>query len=222
MKREEGELAKLRRAFASVPQAEPVPAACPSPEQIWGAVRGELPPGEIRQIVEHTATCASCAEDWRLAVALQRPESASNVVHATERFTARQRIRNWGLAAAAALAVAVVGIQWQQQKLDDAAYRGEGVAIESLVEEGSALPRNQFLLRWSAPETPGVTYDVEVSTEDLRLVASADDLREPQFLVPASALAGLPPGTRLLWKVEAELPQGAELPSEKTFITTVQ
>lgn len=222
MKREEGELAKLRRAFASVPQAEPVPAACPPPEQIWGAVRGELPPGEIRQIVEHTATCASCAEDWRLAVALQRPESASIVVHATERFTARQRIRNWGLAAAAALAVAVVGIQWQQQKLDDAAYRGEGLAIESLVEEGSALPRNQFLLRWSAPETPGVTYDVEVSTEDLRLVASADDLREPQFLVPASALAGLPPGTRLLWKVEAELPQGAELPSEKTFITTVQ
>ena len=51
MKREEGELAKLRRAFASGPQVEPVPAVCPSPEQIWSAVRGELPPGEIRQTV---------------------------------------------------------------------------------------------------------------------------------------------------------------------------
>ena len=221
MKREEGELAKLRRAFASVSQAEPVPAACPSPEQIWGAVRGELPPGEIRQIVEHTAACASCAEDWRLAVALQKPEGASNVVHATERFTARQRLRNWGLAAAAALAVAVVGIQWQQQKLEETAYRGEQATIQSLVEEGSPLPRNQFLLRWSAA-APGTTYDVEVSTEDLRVVASAEDLREPQLLVPASALAGLPAGTRLFWKVDADLPQGGHLSSGQTFVTTVQ
>lgn len=224
MKREEGELARLRRAFASVPQIEPVPAACPSPEQIWGAVRGELPPGEIRQIVEHTALCASCAEDWRLAVALQKPESASNVVHATERFTARQRIRNWGLAAAAALAVAVGGILWQQQALNngEVIYReGEQATIQSLVEEGHALPRDQFLLRWSAPATPGATYDVEVSTEDLRVVASAEDLGEPQFQVPASALAGLPPGARLLWKVDAELPLGGHV-SSPTFVTTVQ
>jgi hypothetical protein len=225
MKREEGELAKLRRAFASVSQAEPDPAACPSPEKIWGAVQGELPPGEIRQIVEHTAACASCAEDWRLAVALQKPVGASNVVHATERFTAGRQIRNWGLAAAAALAVAVVGIQWQRQNLIDpqAGYRqGEQATIQSLVEEGSPLSRNQFLLRWSAPQAPGATYDVEVSTEDLRVVASADDLREPQFLVPASALAGLPPGTRLLWTVDAELPQGGQMRSEQTFVTTVQ
>ena len=222
MKREEGELAKLRRAFASVSQAEPVPAACPSPEQIWGAVRGELSPGEIRQIVEHTAACASCAEDWRLAVALQKPVGASNVVHATERFSAGRRFRNWGLAAAAALAVAVVGIRWQQNMIDEqAVYRqGEQATIQSLVEEGRPLPRNEFLLRWSAPQ--GATYDVEVSTEDLRVVASADDLREPQFLVPASALAGLPPGTRLLWTVDAELPQGGQMRSEQTFVTTVQ
>lgn len=224
MKREEGELAKLRRAFASVSQTEPVPAACPSPEQIWGAVRGEVPPGDIRQIVEHTASCASCAEDWRLAVALQKPAGASNVVHAPERFTAGRRFRNWGLAAAAALAVAVVGIRWQQGLIDEqAVYRqGEQATIQSLVEEGRALPRDQFLLRWSAPEIPGATYDVEVSTEDLRPVASADDLREPQFLVPASALAGLPPGARLLWTVDAELPQGGQMRSEQTFVATVQ
>ncbi|HKH46297.1 MAG TPA: zf-HC2 domain-containing protein [Thermoanaerobaculia bacterium] len=223
IKREEGELAKLRRAFASVPQPASAPAACPSPEKIWEAVRGELPSREIQAIVTHMAGCAACAEDWRLAMALQRPAAGvSNVIPAAQRFSAGQRLRNWGLAAAAVLALGVFGVQWARQaNQQDYTYRGEQTAIHSLVEEGQALPRNQFLLRWSAPETPGATYDVEVSTEDLRAIASGDDLREPQLLVPASALAGLPPGTRLLWKVDAELPQGEHV-SSTTFVTTVQ
>lgn len=220
MKREEGELAKLRRAFASLSQPAPEPAACPPPEKIWEAVRGELPPREIRQIVEHTAACPACAEDWRLAAALQRPETASNVIPAADRFSAGRRLRNWGLAAAAVLALAVVGVQWIQKE-PSLTYRGDEAAIHSLIEEGQGLPRNEFLLRWSAPETPGATYDVEVSTEDLRVIASGDDLREPRFLVPAHALAGLPPGARLLWKVDAELPQGERV-SSPTFVTNVR
>jgi hypothetical protein len=221
MKREEGELARLRRAFGSLSQPAPAPEACPPPEKIWEAVRGELPAGQIREIVEHMAACPSCAEDWRLAVALQKPETASNVVHAADRFTFGQRMRNWGLAAAAVLALAVVGVQWAQWKGDNATYRGDGVTIQSLVEEGQALPREQILLRWSALETPGATYDVEVSTEDLRVIAGGDDLRDPEFQVPASALAGLPSGARLLWKVDAELPQGGHVTSN-TFVTTLQ
>jgi anti-sigma factor ChrR (cupin superfamily) len=221
MKREEGELARMRRAFASLSQPAPEPAACPAPEKIWEAVRGELQPAQTREIVTHMAACPACAEDWRLAVAMQRPETASKVIHASERFTFGQRLRNWGLAAAAVLALAVVGVQWSQNATQQPGYRGNEATIQSLVEEGNALPRQQFLLRWSAPETPGATYDVEVSTEDLRVVASGDDLREPRFLVPAHALAGLPPGARLLWKVDAELPEGGRLTSN-TFVTTVQ
>jgi hypothetical protein len=222
IKREEGELAKLRRAFAAASQAAPAPAACPSPEKIWEAVRGELPPAEVRAIVEHTAVCSACAEDWRLAMALQRPpEAASNVIPAAERFSAGRRLRNWGLAAAAVLGLSVVGLQFARQANDGAIYRGGQETIQSLVEEGQSLPREQFLLRWSAPETPGATYDVEVSTEDLRVIASGDDLREPQLLVPASSLAGMPAGTRLLWKVDADLPEGGHRTST-TFVTTVQ
>jgi hypothetical protein len=221
MKREEGELARLRRAFGSLSQPAPAPATCPPPETIWGAVRGELPPAQTRSVVEHMAACPSCAEDWRLAVALQRPETASKVIHASERFTFGHRLRNWGLAAAAVLALAVVGVQFVPKNNGVPAYRGDGATIQSLVEEGQGLPRQQFLLRWSAPETPGATYDVEVSTEDLQVVAGGDDLREPRFLVPAHVLAGLPPGARLLWKVDAELPQGGHVTST-TFVTTVQ
>lgn len=220
MKREEGELARLRRAFAAESHA-PEPAACPQPEKIWEAVRGELPPAQARTVVEHMAACPSCAEDWRLAVALQKPATASNVISAAERFSVGRRLRNWGLAAAAVLALAVVGVQLVPRGDVPPTYRGNEVTIQSLVDEGQALPRQQFLLRWSAPETPGATYDVEVSTEDLRVVATGDDLREPRFLVPAHALAGLPPGARLMWKVDAELPQGGRVTST-TFFTTVE
>lgn len=220
MKKEEGELAKLRRAFAAPALSGPEPATHPSPEKIWEAARGELRGIEAQEVIEHTAVCAACAEDWRLAVALQKPESATNnVVDATERFSAARRLRNWTLAAAAALAIGVVGVQWMQQQ---PIYRdGDQVTIQSLVEEGQSLPREQFLLRWSSLETQGATYDVEVSTEDLRVIASADDLAQPQFQVPAEALAGLPPGARLLWKVDADLPDGGSV-SSPTFVTTTR
>jgi hypothetical protein len=221
MKREEGELARLRKAFGSLSQPAPAPAACPPPEKLWEAARGELPPAQIREIVEHMAACPSCAEDWRLAVALQRPETASNVIHAAERFTFGQRLRNWGLAAAAVLALAVVGVQWARQVDPQAGYRGKEDTIQSLVEDGQGLPRQQFLLRWSPPETQGATYHVEVSTEDLKVIASDDNLHQPRFLVPAYALAGLPPGAHLLWKVDAELPEGGHVTSN-TFVTTVR
>ena len=61
MKREEGELARMRRAFASLSQPAPEPAACPPPEKIWEAVRGELPPAQTREIVTHMAACPACA-----------------------------------------------------------------------------------------------------------------------------------------------------------------
>lgn len=221
MKREEGELARMRRAFASLSQPAPAPEACPPPEKIWEAVRGELQPAQTREIVTHMAACPSCAEDWRLAVSLQRPETTAKVIPAADRFSMGRRLRNWGLAAAAVLALAVVGVQFVPKNTDAPAYRGDGATIQALVEEGRPLPREQFLLRWSALETPGTTYDVEVSTEDLRVIASGDDLREPQLQIPESALTGLPSGARLMWNVDAELPQGGHVRSN-TFFTTVQ
>src|SRR4051812_2166144 len=66
------ELAKLRAAFTAPADDSPAPEDCPSPETIWSAVRGELPPQALREAVDHTARCAACAEDWRLAVEVNR------------------------------------------------------------------------------------------------------------------------------------------------------
>jgi hypothetical protein len=234
MTMDDQELASLRQAFATHSQQTPEPAACPAPEKIWDAVQGLLPPGEVREIVQHTAVCAACAEDWRLARTMQEQEAAAAVAPAPLRFAPRQhRLRNFGLAAAAALALAVVGVQWLEKPggpaADPAEYReGQQAAIHSRVAEGRALPRERFVLEWTAPTSAtsatsatAATYGVEVSTEDLRVVASAEGLHAPQYQVPASALRDLPAGARLLWKVEAEIPEGGHV-SSPTFVTPVQ
>ncbi len=188
MNLEDEELTKLRRAFASVSQPAPAPETCPAPERIWAAVHGELTPDEVEQIVEHTVVCSSCAEDWRLARALQAPEpvvSTAPAPGAVVRYGPWQRVRTFALAAAAALAVAVVGVQLYQAQQPDqgtAGYReGQQDAIQSRITDGASLPRDRFVLRWSAPSAAGATYDVEVSTEDLRVIASAKDLRTPEL-----------------------------------------
>jgi hypothetical protein len=234
MKDDDQELAGLRKAFATGSQHTPEPAACPAPEKIWDAVQSSLPADEVREIVLHTAVCAACAEDWRLAHTLQTQETAGAAVAppAPLRFAPRfNQLRNWGLAAAAALALAFVGLQWFQKPLPPTGstgspgttYRGPQATIRSQVAEGQALPRDRFLLKWSAPAgaPAGTAYAVEISAEDLRVLASAEGLKATEYQVPASALAGLPAGTHLFWKVETDLPEIGHVKSA-TFTTLVQ
>lgn len=214
------ELASLRQAFAApLEQTDPAPHL--APETIWDAVQGKLPADVVRESVQHVATCSTCAEEWRLARALNEQQEQETAVPlpAPLRFTPRQRQwRNWGLAAAAALALSVVGVQWFQKPPE---YRGQQAAVHSQVAEGKSLPRERFLLKWSVPTPAGATYGVQVSTEDLRVVASAEGLKVTEYQVPAKALSGLPAGAKLFWKVDADLPSGSHLTSP-TFVTAVR
>ena len=126
------ELASLRQAFAADSE-QTDPAACLTPETIWDAVHGKLQADALRESVQHVATCAACAEEWRLARTLktlceQQEQETAVPLPAPLRFTPRQRQwRNWGLAAAAALALSVVGIQWFQKPPE---YRGDDLVFE--------------------------------------------------------------------------------------------
>lgn len=221
MSQDDQQLARLRAAFAAAAPA-PDPESCPAPETIWAAVAGELPPRELRQVVEHVAACAACAEDWRLAAEIERPSSAAavpgKVIHG--------RFGRWRpLAAAAALAAGLlvaVGIYRSGGfGPGEPAYReAEGEAIRSLLPAGEALPRQGAVLRWT-PLPGAESYDVRVSTEDLRVLSTARDLREAEYRVPASALAGLPSGSRLLWQVDALFPDASRR-SSPTFRATVR
>jgi hypothetical protein len=218
MSQDDQQLARLRAAFAVASDA-PHPESCPAPEAIWSAVRGELPPGELRQVLEHTAACAACAEDWRLAAELQRQSAATEAVAPGK--VLQGRFGRWRpLAAVAALAagllIAVGVYRTGGFGPQEPTYREAGdAAIESLLPENQELPRQGAELRWS-PVPGAESYDVRVSTEDLRLVWTAEGQKAASHRIPESALAGLPLGAKLLWQVDAVFPDGTRR-SSSTF-----
>jgi hypothetical protein len=225
MSQDNQELARLRAAFAA-PDAAPDPETCPAPEAIWAAVRGELPPRELREVVEHTAVCASCAEDWRLAVELEKQSAASQTATVPAGRVIQGRfgtLRTWSAAAAlaAGLLVAVGLYRTGNFGPQEPTFReAQGTTVHSLLAEGQALPRQSAVLRWS-PVPGAASYDVRISTEDLRLVDTVQGRTATEYRVPDSALAGLPPGTKLLWQVDAVFPDGTRQ-SSQTFDNRLQ
>ena len=218
MSQDTQELERLRAAFA-VPDPAPYPATCPAPEAIWTAVRGELPPRELREVVEHTAVCAACAEDWRLAVEIEKQSAASQTatVPAGRVIQGRfGRLRTWTAAAAlaAGLLVAVGLYRTGDFGPQEPTFReAPGTTVRSLLAEGQALPRQGAVLRWS-PLPGAASYAVRISTEALRLVDTAQGQTATEYRVPDSSLAGLPAGTKLLWQVEAVFPDGIRQSSQ--------
>jgi hypothetical protein len=195
---------RLREEWRERTAAGPVPGGCFDAEQIWRAVALETSVSDRRTLVDHVASCAACAETWRLANELrdQAPAQAG-AVRRPRTVGSRQ------FALAAATLIAVVGMGWfaLHRGPDPAALRASEPGIRSLLEDGGTLPRERFLLRWT-PGPPGTIYDVEVATTELKLVTRGLALTTPEFLVPEGALANLAPGTSIAWRVEAMLPDG--------------
>jgi Putative zinc-finger len=225
MKIDDDEVARLRRAFAA---GGPPAGACVAPEVIWSAVNGELPPAEVREVIAHLATCPACAEDWHLAVAFrdesERSEAAVNAPAKRSRPDRHlQLLKAGALAATLALAVGLGYVAFDQhgarRGVDRGAERGQEAALQSLIPSNQALPLDAFVLRWK-PTVAGATYDVEVSGEDLQVIASAAGLTEPEYRVAPESLAALPAGSQVFWQVSARLPDGHHLTSA-TYTTRI-
>lgn len=225
MTRNDDEMARLRRAFAEPPGARAThPSGCPEPDRIWQAVRGELPPDQVREIVDHVAVCAYCAEDWRIAMAFEEEARAGESLETGETYEAVPRMlpppvsrfRPWMAAAAAALVMTVAGIQMRPEK---PVYRsGDGNAV--VTREIPAAGRASFVLAWQ-PVPGAESYELLVTTSELRTVAAPKGLTETQYQVPETALADLPAGTLLHWRVIAVYPDESRKQS-KSATTTLE
>lgn len=204
---------RLREAFGSLSGRAPSTAACSDPARIWAAVKGELPAAEARSLLEHSIGCGECASAWKLAAEL--------VVQTEPAATAKGRWR-WVAAAAAAALVLAVAPFWLRGKRQEApVFREEGRAeIRSLVPEDQPQPRSRCLLRWSAGPA-GTRYNIRIATGDLRVLASAKALEKAEYLVPDSALAGLPAEAKIFWRVESLFPDGTQEVS-MTFVARVE
>jgi hypothetical protein len=217
MMMKDNKISRLRAAFTA---PGPPTGSCPEPDRIWEAVRGELPPEEVREIVDHVAVCASCAEDWRIAMEFEKESEASREKDTVVRPFPARRFQPWIAAAAAALVLTLGGVYLEQTRkpVPPAEYRGEESGIESRTQEN--LPRQSFVLRWS-PIPDAESYDLLVTTAELDTIADPKGLTTTQYQVPASALANLSAAAQLHWRVTAIFPDGGRKQSP-TFTTALE
>jgi hypothetical protein len=209
----------LRSLFASGTEIPPHGENCPPAEKIWDAVREELDPGERREIVGHLKSCASCAAEWRSAM---EPEEMAERIATT--LPARPLLLRTLWLPVAAVAILVLGatlvfiLQQRGGVEDRPGYRaGEEERIRSLIPDGQILPRHRFLLRWSAIDEDA-RYTIKVDRRDLTPVTAARNLLGTEHQVPSEALAEIPSGATIVWRVEARLVDGRKVISEAFLV----
>ena len=220
MNEPEGEIRRWREAFAGLSERGMPGPECPDPDRIWAAATGEGTAEERQAIIEHTATCASCAGAFRLARGMSGERDRATKVEPLRGPWFRRTAPLAALAAALLLAF-VLPVWWRALQAPPQ-YRDDTKTVEILsqIAEGAVLPREQAVLRWSAG-SPDSLYEVRVLTREAREVAVESALEEPRYQIPPTALEGLPAGTVLYWQVKTLKPDGTSGVS-KTFKVRLQ
>ncbi len=229
----------LRRAFSAM--AEDGDLDTVDDERIWRAVRGELSREERHAVIEETARNPAMAESWRIAKALS--DELGDLVTADQRLgaeedaevSARQtatpswvatrpwvRRHQWSLgfavAAMLALSIGLSQSPWMPGSVSQYRQATQDEVV-SLLAEGERLPRQDFTLRWSAIED--ARYRLRLLTPQLQVLLDVDDLGTNEYRVAAQQLSAIPSGSRLLWQIDAHLPDGRRLTSA-TFFAEMQ
>jgi len=207
------EVDDLRRVLSDEAERGRRATDCPAPDAFWAAQRGELSGSTTRDLVDHTSRCPRCAEAWRVAHGLGAMQGAAG---------RRRVVTPWRVtlatAAAVVLGAAVISLFPPGKRVDEPVLRsGQRVVIEAVTDETVPLPRDEFVLRWS-PGPDGTVYGVQLTTESFAAVGMVEGLQRPEWRVPEGALDGIAGGTRLLWRVEAFLPDGRKVQSETHFV----
>ncbi|MCX4246776.1 fibronectin type III domain-containing protein [Paraliomyxa miuraensis] len=212
----------LREAFArgGTPGSEPV-----DPHELWAVVRGEAERETAARLTERLARDATLLEEWTIARAFAEQATDADEREGSTEVAANTRShRSWSILAAVAAAVLLAVLVWPAP--EDLRYEpgshevrsGTASTLRSTVD--GPLHRTDATLSWTAVE--GATrYEVQVTTDDLEPVLTARDLTRPTVTIDPARLRALPPGTTLLWRVEAVVGDGTRERSE-TFTTALQ
>ena len=213
--------ARFRQAFSTL--AAPSPP-CPHLDEIFSAVRGDLDLATTRRLIDHTSLCGGCAEAWRLAKAFAEEEQgpAIGMVPTVRRGTFTVNRRAWLAAAAVVLLATSAGViqRFWSSPIRTPEYRQPVEGGIVALSETTELSRDACRLRWS-PAPAGARYTVRVAAEDLSAIARVTDLEAPEYVVPVPALSSVPSGGRIVWQVDAALPDGRII-SSPTFVATLK
>jgi len=213
------DIARLRAAFASIEgdgTSDRIDA-----ERIFDALHGDMSSAERHAVIEQLIDNPAAAAAWRLAREMA-PDAAPP--HALDRAPEeRRQSAQWKWLSIAAAAVLVVGLGWQlmlPQGAEAPVYRSvESRAITSVLEPGAELPRARPVLRWTGID--GARYRIRVLTADLQLLEESPQTSALEYTLTEEALARIPPGTQILWQVEAQIP-GEVIITSPTFSVRVR
>lgn len=231
-------LARLRAGFAHVPKG-----AAPSstdPDRIWAAVHGapdsDDDDASRLALLDQLNSDPQLALEWRLAAALgpipaehehADLQLASNAPQSVGRDGSSSLPIAIGVMVAAAAALAL----WFSSTTPteppgstptrDPAWRAQGPhqLLHTTLGVDDPLTRSEFRLQWSSDVEGASSFTVRVTTQDLAPVYEERALTSTTALVPATALESFPPGTVLLWRVEAVEPDGRSHASRVWEIT---
>jgi hypothetical protein len=197
------DVARLREAFASIEAdgaSEPVDAG-----RIFDALHGEMSPAERQAVIEQLVSNPAAASAWRLARAMA-PDTAH--AGALDRPSEeRWRFARWKWVSVAAAAMLAIGVGWLltlSPQADPPMYRSvESRAITSRFEPGAKLSRTRPVLRWTGIDR--ARYRVRVFTADLQVLDESTETSALEYTLNQETLARIPPGTQILWQVEAHI-----------------
>jgi len=204
------ELEKLSRAWLARDQSS-AHEQHPDAEELYEAASGNLERARRLEIVDHVAKCAECTQAWQIALDVGARGSQVAVTR-----------RPWHFALAASVILAVGLVTYFVIPVDQGTpqYRDGVDPLAPVSAIGSTLPRDRFVLRWSAGP-PGTTYMVRLSTADLAPLLDQSDIVATELVIPGSMLANVKAGEQLFWQVEARLPDGRRAASH-TYVVRVQ
>ena len=210
MNPQQEEFEKLSRAWAARDQSS-AHEQHPDPEELYEAASGNLDRDRRLEIIDHVAKCAECTQAWRIALEVGARSTKTSVTR-----------HPWHFALAASVILAVGLVTYLVIPVDQGTpqYREGADPLAPVSAIGSTLPRDQFVLRWSAGP-PGTTYLVRVSSADLAPLLDQSDIAATELAIPGSVLANVKAGDELFWQVEARLPDGRRVASH-TYAVRVQ
>jgi hypothetical protein len=204
------EFEKLSRAWTARDQSS-AHEQHPDAEELYEAASGNLDRVRRLEIIDHVAKCAECTQAWRIALEVGARSTQTSVT---------RRPWHFALAASVILAVGLVTYLVIPVNQGTPQYREGADPLAPVSAIGGTLPRDQFVLRWSAGP-PGTTYLVRVSTADLAPLLDQSNIAATELAIPGSALANVKAGDQLFWQVEAQLPDGRRVASH-TYVVRVQ